>query len=108
MTDEIWIKTRRHSEFLKRIFAEYNKNVEIEIDGQHYTEKDIPHLLNEWCTNHSIRGTIDFSLKRDGIILFGFHDTPDDFWAAMSERPFIEKAASKKIIRYRIRGHFIT
>jgi hypothetical protein len=102
MTDVIWMKTHKYSEFLKRLFAEYNENVEIEIDGCIYTEKDLPHLVKEWCTNRIIRRTIDFALKMDGVMLFGFHDTPDEFWAAMSERPFIEKLAAEKIIKYRV------
>jgi len=102
MGDVIWIKTHRYSEFLKRLFAEYNENIEIEIGGRLYAEKDIHNLIKDWCTNQNIRKTIDFTLKKNGTPLFGFHDTPDDFWAAMSERPFIEQLASEKIVRYKV------
>jgi hypothetical protein len=102
MGSVLWIKTRRYSEFLKHIFAKYNQNVEIEIDGRVYADKDIPYLLKEWCTNHIIRRTIDFTLKKDGVILFGWHDTPDDFGVAMSERPFVEQLAAEKIVRYKV------
>jgi hypothetical protein len=102
MSDIIWIKTHKYSTLLRRIFEEYKKNAEIYIEGHRYSEYDIPQLLDNWCTNRIITRTINFSLKKDGMELFGFHDTPDEFWAAMSERPFVERLASERIIRYRI------
>lgn len=58
--------------------------------------------MKDWCTNNAIKRTIDFTLKKDGVGLFGFHDTPDDFWAALSEHPFVERLAVEKIIKYKV------
>jgi hypothetical protein len=102
MSKIIFIKTRRYSTLINRIFEEYKENVEIYVERHRYTEKDIPELVNWWCTNRIIKRTIDFTLKRDGVELFGFHDTPDQFWAAMSEQPFVEGLAKEKIVRYRV------
>ena len=93
------IKTTRYAALIKRIFLAYNDNVEIYIDGGRYTEKDIPNLLEWWCYNKTIKATLDFTLKQNGVAIFGFHDTPDEFWAAMSERVFIEQLAKEKIVR---------
>ena len=101
MQKSISIETRRYSTLIKRIFEEYNKNVVINIDGARYDENDIPKLLNEWCTNNRIKSTLDFSLYKNGVLLFGFHDDPGDFYAAMSELEFIERLASEKIIRFK-------
>jgi len=100
---DISIKTDKYSTLIKRIFLEYNDNIEINIDGSRYTEKDIPNLLEWWCYNKTIKETVDFTLKQNGVAIFGFHDTPDEFWAAASERPFIEKLAKEKIIQYNIK-----
>jgi hypothetical protein len=102
MSNLISIRTRRYSTLLKRIFEEYNKNVEIIIDGIKYTDKDIPELLEWWCKNVIIKRTSDFIFTQDRVILFVFHDTPDEFYADISERAFIERLAREKIIRYRI------
>ncbi|MHC4396839.1 MAG: hypothetical protein ACYS1A_14410 [Planctomycetota bacterium] len=102
MSNLIFIKTRRYSTLLKRIFEEYNENIEIYYESYRYTEKDIPEILKDWCSNSILKKTIDFKLIQNGKELFGFHDTPDNFWAAISERPFIERLAKEKVIRYRI------
>ncbi|MHC4654641.1 MAG: hypothetical protein ACYS91_06425 [Planctomycetota bacterium] len=102
MSNLISIRTRRYSTLLKRIFEEYNKNVEIIIDGIKYTEKDIPELLEWWCKNVIIKRTLNFTFKQDGVTLFGFHDTPDEFYADISERTFVERLAKETIIRCRI------
>lgn len=101
----ISIRTTRYSTLIKRIFEEYNENIEIYIEGSEYTEKDIPKLLEWWCNNKTIKATVDFTLSRDGIGIFGFHDSPDDFWAAISERPFVEQLAKEKIIRCKVYPH---
>jgi hypothetical protein len=98
----ISIETTRYSTLMKRIFEEYNENIEIHIDGSRYTEKDIPKLLEWWCNNKTIKATVDFTLSRDGVRIFSFHDSPDDFWAAISERLFVEQLAKEKIIRFKL------
>ena len=105
MSNLIWIHTRRYSTLIKRIFEEYHENVEIYIEGYRYTDNDVPKLLKDWCTNRIIKRTLDFSLKRNHVELFGFHDTPDEFWAASSERPFVERLANEKIVRFRVYPH---
>lgn len=102
MSNLISIRTRRYSTLLKRIFEEYNKNVEIIIDGIKYTDKGIPELLEWWYKNVIIKRTLHFSFKQNGVGLFGFHDTPDEFYADISERTFVERLAKEKIIRCRI------
>lgn len=102
MSNLISIRTRRYSTLLKRIFEEYNKNVEIIIDGIRYTDKDIPELLEWWCKNVIIKRTLNFTFNQNGVELFGFHDTPDEFYSAISERTFVERLAKEKIIRCRI------
>ena len=102
MSKYLSINTRRYSKLLQCIFEEYNENVKIEIDGRQYTDNEIPELLKEWCTNRNIRKTLNFSLERDGVVLFGFHDHPCEFFVALSERPFVERLADQKIIRYEV------
>ena len=102
MGKRIAIKTKRYSTFIKHIFEEYNNDVDIFIEGNHYSSSDIPKITEEWCKNSIIKKTIDFNIMRDGLELFGFHDTPDDFWASMSEQPFVERMAKEKIVSYRI------
>jgi len=102
MSKYLSINTRRYSKLLQCIFEEYNENVKIEIDGRQYTDNEIPELLREWCTNRNIRKTLNFSLERDGVVLFGFHDHPCEFFVALSERPFVERLADRKIIRYEV------
>lgn len=100
--NRISIKTTIYSTLIKRIFEEYNEHIEIYIEGSRYSEKDIPKLLEWWCTNKTIKTTLDFTLKRDGVGIFGFHDTPDDFWAAISELSFVEQLAREKIIQCKL------
>jgi hypothetical protein len=100
--EHIWIQTRRYSRLIRSIFEEYNENVEIEIDGIRHGPADIPRLLDEWCTNRNIAKTLNFSLQRNAKPLFGFHDDPCYFLGALSERSFVERLASEKIVRYRV------
>ena len=101
MQKSISVETRRYSTLIKHIFEKYNKNVVIYINGIRYDENDIPKLLNEWCTNDRIKSTSDFAVYRNDILLFGFHDHPSDFFAAVSELEFIEFLALEKIIRFK-------
>jgi hypothetical protein len=98
----IAIKTRRYSKLLTCIFETYREDVEIEIDGRQYASDEIAELFKNWCTNRNIINTVNFSLQRNGVTLFGFHDHPSQFVAALSERSFAQQLADEKIIRYRI------
>lgn len=96
----IAIETRRYSAVVRRILEQYNRNVEISVDGHRYQDADIPELLNSWCTNRSLKKTIDFSLTRRDTPLFGFHDYPFGFfWAAESERSFVQQLAEEELLR---------
>ena len=102
----ISIRTHRYSLLVRRILETYNRDVEIYIDTARYTDTDISNLLRWYCTNKAIKSTVHFTLKKSGVELFSFHDTPDEFWAAISEREFVESLAKDKIIRYRILSGF--
>jgi hypothetical protein len=101
-SEHIAMRTRRYSKLLKCIFAAYDEDVEVEIDGRQYNQDDIAGLLRDWCTNRNIINTVNFSLQRNGIALFGFHDHPSQFVAALSERSFVQQLADEKIVRYRV------
>ncbi len=103
MEKYIQIKTRRYSTLIKHIFEKYkHEDIDIFIDSGHYKSEDIPEISKNLCTNHMLKHTIDFSVYKDGEMLFGFHDHPDEFRANISELEFIKKLAAKKIIRYRV------
>ena len=97
----ISIETKRYSEFFRRVLAEYAQDVCIEIDGKRHGSDHIPQVLKEWCTNREICRTRDFKLLRGKEVLFGFHDHPSELFAAMSERPFVERLEAEHILRYR-------
>ncbi|HTH50034.1 MAG TPA: hypothetical protein VMB21_21150 [Candidatus Limnocylindria bacterium] len=102
MAHLITIETTRYSEFFRRLLTEYADHVSIEIEGKQYGAGDIPRLLKEWCTNSKICRTRDFTLRQKGVDLFGFHDHPDELWAALSERAFVERLEAKRILRCRL------
>jgi hypothetical protein len=105
MQQLIGIETTRYSEFFRRLFAEYAEGVTIEIGGSRFSSGDIPQLLAEWCSNAEICQTRHFRLLRAGTELFSFHDHPRELFAAMSERPFVEKLEAEQILRYRVYDH---
>ena len=105
MQQLIAIETTRFSEFFSRLFVEYTADVTIEIGGGRYSSDDIPKLLEDWCSNAEICRTRHFRLSRAGVVLFGFHDHPQELFAAMSERPFVERLQTEQILRYRVYDH---
>jgi hypothetical protein len=105
MKQLIGIETTRYSEFFRRLFAEYSSDVAIEIGSSRYSSADIPRLLTEWCSNAEICRTQHFRLLRAGVELFSFHDHPRELFAAMSERPFVERLQTEQILRYQIYDH---
>lgn len=102
MQQLIAIETTRYSEFFRRLFAEYATDVTIEIGSSRHTSEDIPKLLVDWCNNTEICRTRHFRLLRARVELFGFHDHPQELFAAMSERPFVERLQSEQVLRYRV------
>jgi hypothetical protein len=102
MQQLLGIETTRYSEFFRRVFAEYSDDVTIETEGRRYSAGDIPHLLAEWCSNAEIARTKEFRLLRAGVVLFAFHDHPRELFAAMSERPFVERLQSEQVLRFRV------
>jgi hypothetical protein len=102
MDKVISIKTTRYSELFKLMFAEYADNVQITIDGKTYDSADISCLLGSWCTNALILKTQNFTLSRGSEKLFGFHDHPDELWAAHSQLSFVQRLHADHLIRYEI------
>lgn len=98
----ISISTKKYSTLFKRIFDVYAEDVEVFIDGKLYGDADISTLKQTWCFNRRVENTHDFWLKRDGRLLFGFHDHPAELYAAESELPFLEQLRKDKVIRYYI------
>lgn len=101
-TELISVVTTRYSEFFQRLFQEYTNATAVVIDLRHYSPSDFPELIANWCTNAKISETREFRLLCGNVELFGFHDHPDELWAAYSELPFIERLASERIVRYRV------
>ncbi len=102
MKTTIAVRTTRYSTLFHRLLETYATGAQIEIDGHTFGESDVPHLLAAWCTNREIRETRNFSLRRDGQLLFNFHDGPENLWAMHSELPFIRSLREEKILRYNI------
>jgi hypothetical protein len=102
MQQLIGIETTRYSEFFSRLFAEYAVDVIVEIGRSRYSSGDIPKLLADWCSNAEICRTRHFRLLRAGVELFSFHDHPRELFAAMSERPFVERLQSEQVLRFRV------
>ena len=69
-----------------------------------YTDRDLPWLLDEWCTNRKIRSTIDFEIRHRGVPVFGFHDDINEAWAGESEREAVESLIRDKLIRVQPAG----
>src|SRR5690348_1530061 len=102
MKQLIAIETTRYSELFRRLFSEYAADVTIEIDSSRFSSGDVPKLLADWCSNAEISRTRHFRLLRAGAELFSFHDHPQEMFAAMSERPFVERLQAEQVLRYRI------
>lgn len=96
----ISIDTSRYSALVHRILDEY-KDIQVNLEGVSYAGSDIEHLKNI-CTNERLKSAINFGVFKDGKEIFGFHDHPDKFWAAISEIDFVKRAAKHKVIRYRV------
>src|SRR5436190_20637632 len=95
----IGIRTKRYSEFFRRLLQEYS-DAALVIDGHRFSPSEIPQVIESWCTNSRIRSTREFELSRGGVAIAGFHDSPDETWLIALELPFVERLASEKIVRY--------
>ena len=98
----ISIETKRYSEFFRRLFEEYAANSHVIIDGKTFDGSDFTKLKEDWGANEQIKRTRDFKLIRGRVELFGFHDSPNELWAAMSEVSFVKRMAEEKIVRYKL------
>jgi hypothetical protein len=98
----ISVQTTRYSEFFRRLLQEYGTDSQAAIDGKNFSAEQFPQLIADWCVNDQIKKTRNFRLSRGKTDLFGFHDSPDEFWAAETELPFIERLAGDKLVRFRI------
>lgn len=98
----ISVETKRYSEFFRQLLEEYGSDSQVTIDGGTFIAAQFPQLIVDWCTNTQIKKTRNFKLSRGEIDLFGFHDKPDDLWAAETELRFIERLAADKLVRFKI------
>lgn len=97
----ISIETKRYSEFFRHLLEEYAETSRITIDGHAFGGSDLAELKS-WCVNERIRQTRNFKLTRGKMDLFGFHDSPSELWAAITELPFVERMAQAKLIRFKL------
>jgi hypothetical protein len=95
------IDTTRYSAVVGRILTDYQNESSVKIDGRVYVGSEIDDLLREWCTNRNITSTINFEVTRDDVSIFGFHDHPDELWAAASEEEYVASLASEGLLRFR-------
>ena len=100
----IQIKTKRYVLFFNTLFDFYKSDIEVIIDGKVYKNENIKNLKAEWCVKNRILRTKDFSVKKDGEEIYGFHDNIYELWASYSELTFIESLFEKNILRYRIQN----
>ena len=95
------VTTTRYSELLRNILNEYRDGTEVTIDGRRISSADYSTLIVDWCTNARISATRDFKLTKGGVALFGFHDHPREFWAALSEEAFVRRLAETGVVHYK-------
>ncbi len=95
----VGLRTRRYSALVSRILEEYGRGSAIILDNRCYEGPEVSNLSSDWCTNRMIRATREFRVLREGVALFGFHDSPEEFWAAESERAFVERLVAEKLVR---------
>ena len=55
---------------------------------------------SSWCTNAALLKAVDFSLRKGGVELLGFHDSPRTMWASAEALPLVEELAAQHILRY--------
>lgn len=97
------LETSRHAAVLRRVLEHHaSPDAVVLLDGAaHAGAEALRRLAVEWCTNRQIRATHEFLLRKSGLELFGFHDGPEELWAAPSELAFVESLAAQKLLRYR-------
>ncbi|MFB3896560.1 MAG: hypothetical protein ACE14V_09690 [bacterium] len=101
-TKHIWIISKKYSALFKGIIEHYRDNAYLVIDGKKYLSKEFDHVINTWCTKKYIKNTIDFKVIRSGKEILGFHDTPDETWAELTEEPFVKELVDAGLCKYRI------
>jgi len=94
------IETTRYSAVVGRILKAYQMEVSVRIDGRVYQGSRIDDLLRDWCTNRNITSTINFEVMRGDVTIFGFHDHPNELWAAVSEEDFVVSLADEGLLRF--------
>ena len=98
----IHIQTTRYSAFFKEVFRRLEGDIIIKIDGEKFTNEDIPFLLEDWCTNKQIMATQTFALIKNGKAVIGFFDSPDNLWADTELEQMVMQLGEAKIIRFTI------
>lgn len=95
------IETTRYSAVVGRILEAYQSEVIVRIDGRMYQGPQIDVLRRDWCTNRNITSTFNFEVIRGDVAIFGYHDHPDELWAASSEEGFVASLANERLLRFR-------
>ena len=98
----IHIQTTRYSAFFKEVFSRLEGDIIIKIDGERFTNEDIPVLLEDWCTNRQIMATQTFALIRNGKPVIGFFDSPDNLWIDSELEQMVRELKEEKIIRFTV------
>lgn len=98
----ISIETTRYAEFFRYLLQEYISGSSVTIDGRTIEESGFPQLIEGWCVNERIKQTRNFTLSRNKTELFGFHDSPKELWASITELPFVERMAANKLVRFKV------
>jgi len=98
----ISIETQSFRKFFKAVCEEYKTEITTMIDGKEFYANDHDWLIANWCNRSNLSKTINFVIKKDDNEIFGFHDSPYNLWADVSQLDFLEKLRGQKIIKYDI------
>lgn len=88
------IDSENYVNLLRRVVSDYSKYDFIEINGE---KRPFEWILNYWCNEESINRTIDFAIFKNGRAVVGFHDSPDEMWADVSEEHYFRSLENEKI-----------
>ena len=90
------IDTTRYSAVVAAFVERYPEAV-AKLDKQPATAP-----VAQWCTNASLLGAIDFSLRQGNTELLAFHDGPRNMWASPEALGLVEELAVKRILRFTV------
>jgi hypothetical protein len=84
------------------VLIQIEGDIIIKIDGEKFTNEDIPILLDNWCTNKQIKATRTFVLIMNRKAVIGFFDSPDNLWVDPELEQMVLQLKEAKIIRYTV------